>query len=318
MGPRRSFAFAHAAWIALAGCGRVAFDELRDGAAPFDADADAEPPALPCFGKAFGSAQKLSALNVVGVDDWAGAPTLAGTQFFFHSYRPASHLGSNFFVAQGTPPASYGAAQEVVELSSNLSEFQPTLTEDGRDLIFASDQGDPYLLELFESTRATPTGTWSAPVRIAELGTDSNHQFDPWLTADGLALYYAIGPNLMQATLWHSTRTARGAPWALPTRVEGLTGTGAFSVSPTLSSDERELFFVTDLDTAGNLDIVTTRRPSRDAAFGPLERVAILNTAKDEAALRLSADGQYLYLVQNNDYELGGDADISFATRNCQ
>ena len=310
-----SIALALAPWIAATGCGRVGFDASPDGGAS-PIPADAADVVSPCFAKPFGPAQRLAALDVVGVDDWAGAPTLGGTQFFFHSYRPASHLGSNFFVAQGTPPASYGAAQEVVELSSDLSEFQPTLSEDGLDLIFASDQGDPYLLELFEAVRTTPTGTWSAPARIAALGTDTNHQLDPWLTADGLALYYAVGPNLLQATLWRSTRAARGAPWAAPSRVD-VTGTGPFSVSPTLSADEREIFFVTDLDAAGNLDVVTARRPNRDAAFGPLERVTILNTLKDEAALRLSADGQYLYLVQNSDYELGGDADISFAARTC-
>lgn len=296
--------------VVIAGCGRLAFDDV----APM---ADAAGATSSCFGQPFGAAQPVASLNSA-VDDWSGAPTLGGAQLFLHSDRPTALGGTNIFVAEGSAPDAYGAPTLVVEVSTMRDEFEPTLSADGLDMIFASDQGDPYLLELWESTRPTTSSSWSKPMRISELGTDTRHELDPWLSADGLSLYYAIGDNLAAATLVRATRASRTSPWSAPEPVPGITGAGSFAVSPTLSADEREIFFATDLDEAGNLDIVTARRPDRDAPFGPLVRLDTLNTPGDEAGLRLSDDGRYLYFVQNTDYELGGNADIMFATRACE
>jgi hypothetical protein len=290
----------------LGGCGRLAFDDVaRDGAV------------ASCVGKPFGAAQPLSSVNTL-LDDWSGAPTLGGAQLFLHSDRPSALGGTNIFVAEGAAPDAYGTPALVAEVSTMRDEFQPTLSADGLDMILVSDQGDPYLLELWESTRASTSSAWSKPSRIAELGTDARHELDPWLSADGLSLYYAIGDNLAAATLVRATRASRLSRWDAPVAVPGIVGAGAFAVSPTLSTDEREIFFATDLDAAGNLDIVTARRSDRDAPFGPLVRVGGLNTAGDEAGLRLSEDGRYLYFVQNTDYEIGGNADIMYAPRDCE
>jgi hypothetical protein len=89
-------------------------------------------------------------------------------------------------------------------------------------------------------------------------------------------------------------------------------------VSPTLSQDERELYFATDLLTPGDLDVVRAERASASDPFGPVERIAGLSTGGDDAALHLSVDGRYLYLVENTDYATGGNSTISFATRACQ
>lgn len=293
--------------LAVTGCGRVAFDDVIVGDAAVS----------PCFGEAFGAAQPVANVNTL-VDDWSGAPTLGGAQLFLHSDRPSALGGTNIFVAEGTEPDAYGVPVLVAEVSTMRDEFEPTLSADGLDMILASDQGDPYLLELWESMRASTSAPWSAPSRITELGTDAQHQLDPWLSPDGLSLYYAIGDNLAAATLVRATRASRVSAWNPPVALPGIVGAGPFAVSPTLSADEREIFFATDLDAAGDLDIVTARRADRDSPFGALVRVGILNTPGDEAGLRLSQDGRFLYFVQNSNYELGGNADIMFATRVCE
>lgn len=297
--------------LALCGCGRLQFDELGDGGR----DAGADAPFSPCFGKPFGAAVLVGSLNSTA-DDWAATPTLDGTEIYLQSYRPAAPQGSNIYVAHGTPPSSYATPVEETVLSAGLDVFSPTAAADGLDVIFASDQGLGYMLELWESTRMTTSSSWTAPARIGELGTDALHELDPWLTPDGLGIYFAKGPDLTSATLWHATRPLRTTPWSPPVPVP-VSGAGPFAVSPTLSADEREIFFATDIDSPGDLDIVTARRSDPAGAFGPLERLSILNTSGDDAALRLSLDGQYLYLVQNADYELGNGADISLATRVC-
>ncbi|HEX5058678.1 MAG TPA: hypothetical protein VFV99_04920 [Kofleriaceae bacterium] len=315
----RSADWPHAMVVASAtassiACGRFGFVDAPDGAIDVPNVIDAST----CFGKPFGAAQPVAMIHQAGYDDWGGSPTANGSELYFHSFRPAALAGANIFVAKGTAPNSYGIPELVMELSTGGAEFQPTVTADGLDVIFAADMGLPYLLELYESQRASTTTAWSPPARIAELGTDAQHQLDPWLTADGLALYYGIGPDLNNAKLYRATRASRQSMWNGPVLVPGIQGAGPFAVSPTLSPDEREIWFATDLDSPGNLDIVTARRPDRDSPFGALERVMPLNTPADDAALHLSVDGRYLYLVENTDYVVGGNATISVATRICE
>jgi Tol biopolymer transport system component len=87
-----------------------------------------------------------------------------------------------------------------------------------------------------------------------------------------------------------------------------------FDGSPTVSSDETELYFTSA--RAGQQDIFVSTRPGRDAAWSvPVNVGSLVNDpAADDFSLRLSADGLSLYFASTRGGGFG-KSDLYVATR---
>ena len=143
---------------------------------------------------------------------------------------------------------------------------------------------------------------------------------NPWLSPDGLELWYLSGPTITSLTFEVTRRPNRASPFAAPTAMGELDALGHVS-EPTVSPDELDLWFASDrAGSIGGFDIWTAHRAGVGAPFGPPHVVPELSTPNGDSCPRLGRDGTTMYLVYDGPNPLSGDgtADIWTATRSCR
>ena len=147
--------------------------------------------------------------------------------------------------------------------------------------------------ELFEVTRDSVATEFGAPgaAPAPDIGTEID-SID--LSDDGLRLYYANGDG----DLWTAKRPSFIEPFAEATQL--LTAAAVF---PTLSPDERELFYSPAL---GSSELWRAVRPDRDVAFDLTTAVRLRDVGPDPD---MAGDGTTLTISINNG--------ISVMTRPC-
>jgi hypothetical protein len=287
--------------VVLVGCGRLGFDDVPDGGGIIVG------PDGPCAWSSFSTPARLpGGANTVS-DEWMGAPTLGGTELYFHSYR-----GNNSDLYRSTRASvtdDFSAATEVVELSTGEDQWSPTLSEDGLSIIYADATSGQY--HLFEATRSSPGSTFvpsgAIPNVNASPGVQDNH---PWLSADGLRLLF-MSNRMNTDRVFETTRPDRASEFAMPVPLD----LGGNAGNPTLSADGLELFFSST--RGGSQDIWTAKRPAIGQPFGTPTVVMELSSSRDDCCMRLSRDGTTIFLNYDTLTAGGGAADLFSATRTC-
>ena len=120
---------------------------------------------------------------------------------------------------------------------------------------------------------------------------------DVALTTDQLEVFFDSSRTGGQGggDLWTATRASVLDPFATPTNVTVLNGTGD-DATPDVTGDGLTLYYVTDRPGgAGAKDIFVATRPDRSSAWvGPV-LVPELATSGDEAGPSISADGLHMF-----------------------
>jgi Tol biopolymer transport system component len=150
-------------------------------------------------------------------------------------------------------------------------------------------------------------GGWSAPAAVKVAATQAIED-DVTLTANALEMVYAIAdPMTGKKDLYHTSRTAIGAPWA-PVVPLPFDRTASSEETPRFSVDDRTLYFASDRAADdGNLDIyAVTHAPAATTPWGSPQRVAPFDTMATEKWLSPCSDGHYV-VVQST---AAGDTDL--------
>jgi Tol biopolymer transport system component len=296
--------------VVLGGCGRIAFDATgADAPSPGDAA---------CTWTAFSQPAVITGAINSPSDDWVPTPTAGGLQMFIHTYR-ASALAELWAANRPTTAAVFGPAVRVDELVTGSSQqFDPTLSDDGLDLIYADNQ--PGLFHLFEAVRTQPTGMFAPPVELASVNDlATGNDWNPFLSSDGSRLVFSSSRTGGHDEIYETTRTTTGDTFAPPIRHNELSVANTEQWNPTLSADGLEIFFSsTRAGGPGGFDVYTAHRTALDQAFGAVELVPELSSARDDVGLRLSKDGTTMFLDYDAITAGGGNADIHVATRSCR
>jgi Tol biopolymer transport system component len=146
----------------------------------------------------------------------------------------------------------------VTSLAGPGIDAKLTLSSDGLVGVFASDRGGAGV-DYYGVTRASPTTMFDLPVVLANVSTTLD-DFDPHLTPNGLALYFAPNVGGGQAVEFAS-RPSVTAPFGGVRILSEIAQTGTFS-DPSVSPDElviayaglsnAQLFYAVRSDTSSN------------------------------------------------------------------
>ena len=147
---------------------------------------------------------------------------------------------------------------------------------------------------------ADPLGPWGPATMLSF--TVSNDD-DPTLTADLLEMVFDRSGDLFVVT-----RPTVQDPWGVPARIAELSTTMG-ETTPEMSLDGLTIFFASN--RLGNVDIFTSTRASRTAAWSAPSVVPELSSPADDAAGGISADGLEILLASNRT----GDFEIYASTR---
>lgn len=179
-------------------------------------------------------------------------------------------------------------------LNSTASESGPSLSLDGLTLHFSSSVSGNW--EIYMCTRAGLGQPWSAPSLVAGPSDPTYVDDQPFMTADGLELWFgstnraggAGGSDILVCK-----RPNQLAPWGVPSFVAELNSSGSES-SPSLTGDGLEIYFLSSgwgAPSAPNNAVFHAVRSSVSQPFGTPTLVNEFLTTYTHRDAEVSFDG---------------------------
>lgn len=129
--------------------------------------------------------------------------------------------------------------------STTNTEFSPTISADGRTMIFESDVDKKKGWELFES-RLDDAGNWSVPVPIKAINDKCNFLAGPSLSYDGNTLYFtAFIEDVTESEDIYYSERLQGNEWSEPKSIGAPINTvEGYEGFPSISADGNSLYFI--------------------------------------------------------------------------
>jgi len=190
--------------------------------------------------------------------------------------------------------------------SSSYDAFA-CLSTDSLELYFSSTRPGGYgRQDIWVTTRDSKGADWGIPMNLGPTINTSGYDYSPWITPDGLELYFISDRPGGFGTddIWVSQRESSNDPWQEPVNLGPVVNSSVFDAYPCLSPDGLILFF-SDFDWPsgpwrsgglGRSDMWMTRRKSTTAPWeAPVNLGHVMNTETWDASPRVSPDGNVLY-----------------------
>ncbi len=137
----------------------------------------------------------------------------------------------------------------VKELNTpDFVEYAPTISADGKTMVFQSNRGNGSKYDLYES-KLGDDGTWSDPApldSINNFGAKDDPIGGPSLSFDGNFLLYSayFNSGFGREDIYYSTRSANG--WSAPINLGKEINSAGYEAFPSISADFKTLYFVKD------------------------------------------------------------------------
>jgi outer membrane protein OmpA-like peptidoglycan-associated protein len=191
-------------------------------------------------------------------------------------------------------------------INSRESEYLPSLTLDGKTLIFTRRVNGNN--EDFYESRLSPDGKWSLAVPLSGNINTPDNEGAQNISQDGKILVFT-GCNrpdgLGSCDIYYSLHTRQG--WSTPQNIGEPINSEFWESQPCLSPDKKDLYFAAkDPSGFGGSDIwVSHRQP--DGSWGNPQNLGTnINTAGDESCPFIHADNQTLFFTSNGLPGYGG------------
>jgi len=185
------------------------------------------------------------------------------------------------------------------------------------ELYFTSKRpGGSGPADIYMTTRATTNTPWAPPINLGATINSPYHDSEPWITADGLELYFGSSRpgGHGELDIYVTTRVTKNTAWVPPVNLGSTINSSANDGAACISADGRTLCFVSVRSGGyGKMDIWMARRASVSHPWEPPVNLGLqVNGSADDSYPRLSLDGRTLYFWSNR----SGDWDSYWAQVN--
>jgi len=244
---------------------------------------------------------------VGAINDFITVPGLNEKSVKAAEYRRKSYEFAIDFKNKNSAAYKFEPRNMGDSINSNVSEYYPTITIDGKELIYTRRVRN--FNEDFFGSVLKPDHTWStAKGLLGNINTQSNEgaqnisQDGQWLIFTGCNFQDSHG----SCDLYISYLTPDG--WSTPENLGFTVNTEFWESAPSLSPDKRDLYFASKRpDGYGGTDIYVCRRLPNGHWTEPANLGPEINTAGDESCPFIHADNQTLYFTSNGHLGYGGD-----------
>ncbi len=156
--------------------------------------------------------------------------------------RTLLSMGVFFLIA--VPFNTNAQFQSIAAVNSPAIEYAPSISANGKTLIFQSNRDGRYKLYM---SQLGNDGQWSAPEPIDAInnfGDESDLIGGPSISYDGNFIYFfaTFEGGVGQEDLWYSERTANG--WSTPINAGNVINSRGYDGFPSISSDGESLYFM--------------------------------------------------------------------------
>jgi len=191
-------------------------------------------------------------------------------------------------------------------VNSNVSEYYPTITIDGKTLVFTRRVNN-FNEDFYETTRSD-SGWKKSKGLVGNINTNQNEgaqnisQDGQWLLFTGCNFPEGFG----SCDLYISYLTPDG--WSTPENLGRSINTEFWESAPSLSPDKRDLYFASRRpDGYGGGDIYVSHRMQNGHWGAPENLGPTINTIGNEGTPFIHADNQTLYFTSDGHPGYGGD-----------
>ena len=241
--------------------------------------------------------------------------------------KKATESGVDVFISQVTQAKALMAKPVDVKIAnagdiinSEYDDKNPSITADGRTLIFTSRrpgkssaldvEGDKkYFEDIYISRWDSISKTWSSAELLPGSINTEGHDACTSISPDGKAIF--IYKNDMEGEsrggdIYYSKLSSSGK-WGAPKSIGTPINTTYFEGGACLSPDGSMLYFVSERPGGfGHADIYFSKRKSATEWDIPVNLGADVNTGEDEGGIFLAPDGKTLFLSSNGYNSMGG------------
>lgn len=211
----------------------------------------------------------------------------------------------------------WGKSRNVAPINSMTNEGAPTLSANGRFLIFTScynpvegygrERKGYGSCDLFYTYNVGDN--WTKPKNLGAAINTRNWETQPSFSSDGKTLYFIRGigrGSNRQQDIWTAELQDNGT-WTKPTRLSETVNTKGVEESVYIHPDGRTLYFSSNGHPGmGGLDIYMTQKDENGKWTTPVNLGYPINTFNDENSLLVAADGKTAFFASDREGGYGG------------
>jgi outer membrane protein OmpA-like peptidoglycan-associated protein/tetratricopeptide (TPR) repeat protein len=208
-------------------------------------------------------------------------------------------------------------------INTGLPEYFPTLTVDGKTMLFTRRIPDSRVRHFGEQEDFYVSGLeqndWGQAVSMPPNVNTINNEGAPSIAADGKTLIF-VACSDESGTYYGENRSGKGScdlfitrkignRWTNPINLPGEVNTSNWETQPSLSSDGQTLYFIRGIRNKSgkqNADIYVSYL-REDGSWGPGQRLPnSINTPDMEESVHIHPDGRTLYFASRGHIGMGG------------
>ncbi len=228
-----------------------------------------------------------------------------GLTAYFGSFRSGGKGGWDVYSAVRPDWNSpFKSISNYSTINTNRSEYKLTVTDDGLEAFLNVEWengvggADIWMARREDLSTPFEVDMFTLPDKI----NSADHDWDPFISADGLRLYYVtteMSNSNEQQDIVVAQRATVLSPFGSPKLVEGLASTEDED-NPTLTADELVIVFGTNRGKPdGDKDIWYATRKERSLPFETPKPLDMLNTSAEERETYVTRNGCEVYFASN-------------------
>lgn len=207
------------------------------------------------------------------------------------------------------PSEQWGAPVNLgLGVNTNENEDHPAVSHDGLSLIFTRGKSSA-LGDLWECTRVTTAEPFGVAVRLPDELNSTANDSSPFLSPDGLQLWFVSSRPLEEgrtdANLWTAVRPSRSEAFSKPVPLDPSINESGSEMAPFVTPDGLTLLFVRPWT------FYEATRTSTDRPFSNPRRLPDVKRKSWASFPRLTADRKTLVFASDTN----GSQEIWYATR---
>lgn len=228
-------------------------------------------------------------------------PTLSGDAKTMVFVRRINPHNEDLYISTQDISGQWSLAEPLEMLNTNFNEGAPSLSSDGKTLIFVScDRPDSYGgCDLYIS-RLTNNG-WTRPFNLGDRINSPAYDSQPCLAENGRELYFVSNRkgSLGQYDIWFSRFEDSGA-WSKPINLGPSINTSSNEETPFMHPNGERLYFSSDGHTGmGASDIFYSDRTGSKKWSTPINLGYPINSIHDDASFIVDFAGKEAYFASD-------------------
>lgn len=225
-------------------------------------------------------------------------------QIYFASGRADATAKGHEDVWSATRPDTAQPFSDVANvgwLNSQYTDEKVAFSGDGTQVFLSTDRpGGPGHSDIWWATRSSPGASFGALAPVAVVNTTAP-EYDPWLSADGLRLYFVTTEaGKTDQDIVMATRASPSSQFGAPVVVPKI-NSSENDDNPALSSDELLIIFGSNRPGSQGDDLWYAVRTDRDVPFSTPERVPGANSAGYDSEPFIACQDTALWMASDRD-----------------